>query len=91
MHLVLFMRALDQHSMSRDEGGRRPVHLGRTICCKNFQAQNHPDTSAVCCDRPRGSQFARKIEKQKDRLTHNACTYVPLNINKSKRFKKSYV
>ncbi len=52
-----------QHSRSQDEGGRHPTSLDQNISWKNYKAQNHQHTSAVCYDRMKGSQYAREKER----------------------------
>ncbi len=57
-----------QHSRSKDNGDLHPTLLDQNICCKNYKARNCQHTLAVCCDGTWGSQCARRIEWEKERL-----------------------
>ncbi len=57
-----------QHSRPQDDGGRHPIPPEQNICCRNYKTRNHQHTSAVCYDRMRGSQYARRIEREKESL-----------------------
>ncbi len=58
----------DQLSKSPGVTGRHPLPLGRNICCLKYQAHGHPRISADWCDSMTGSQYGRRMKRQKKRL-----------------------
>ncbi len=57
------------YEKSQDDEGHHPTPLDQNICCKSCKARIHQHTLTVCCDGMRGSQYARRKEREKERLT----------------------
>ncbi len=57
-----------QHSRSQDDGGHHLTLLDQNICYKSYKARNRQHTLTVCCDGMRGSQYAKRKEREKERL-----------------------